>query len=125
MLVRQWTATTATGSVVLTGASGVMANAALSTLAAQASVSLINNKGDIGKVLQDMGSDETLKSLAFAVATAGVTAGIGNGVANSLFSTAPITPQQFAMLSTGTKVVTTATVPWLMLALVILVRPTT
>ena len=49
-----------------------MANAAFSSLAAQASISLINNKGDIGKTLQELGSSQTIKATVAAILTAGV-----------------------------------------------------
>lgn len=55
----------------LSGTSAAMVNAGFSSLVAQASVSLINNQGDIGKVLQEMGSIQTLKTLAITVASAG------------------------------------------------------
>lgn len=49
-----------------------MANAAVTTLASQASVSLINNGGDITKTLKELGSKESVKSLAASVVTAGL-----------------------------------------------------
>ncbi|NFV79200.1 DUF637 domain-containing protein, partial [Magnetospirillum aberrantis] len=55
----------------VTGTSAAMVNAGFSSLVAQASVSLVNNRGNIGKVLQEMGSTQTLKTLALTVATAG------------------------------------------------------
>jgi hypothetical protein len=70
----------AAGSVVAgagaTGASAAVASAALAagmtTLASQASLALINNKGDLGKTLDDMGKSENVKALATAMVTAGV-----------------------------------------------------
>ncbi|MFA2889553.1 DUF637 domain-containing protein [Acinetobacter pittii] len=68
--------TTATvgGVTTITGVStlGAMANAAITSLATQAGVSLINNGGDIGKTLKDLGSKDSIKSLATSVVTAGV-----------------------------------------------------
>ena len=61
-------------------AGGVMvavANAGFSALAANASVSLINNRGDLGAVLKDLGSSQSLKSLATAMVTAGALNGLG------------------------------------------------
>ena len=49
-----------------------MANAAFSSLAAQASITLVNNKGDIGKTLKDMGTSSTVKATLAAMLTAGV-----------------------------------------------------
>ncbi|MFX6174740.1 DUF637 domain-containing protein, partial [Acinetobacter baumannii] len=49
-----------------------MANAAITSLATQASVSLINNGGDIGKTLKELGSKDSAKNLAASVVTAGL-----------------------------------------------------
>ena len=55
-----------------TGAMGAASTAAFSSLAAQASVTLINNKGDIGKTLEQLASSATVRSMATAALTAGV-----------------------------------------------------
>ena len=52
--------------------SAAMANAAFSSLAAQASITLINNKGDVGKTLTELGSSQTVKATLTAMLTAGV-----------------------------------------------------
>jgi hypothetical protein len=52
---------------------GAMANAAFTSLAAQASITLINNKGDVGKTLKEMGNSQTVKSMIIAAGVAGVT----------------------------------------------------
>ena len=49
------------------------ANAAFTSLVAQASISLINNKGDVGKTLDDLGSSHTVKNMLIAAGVAGVT----------------------------------------------------
>jgi filamentous hemagglutinin len=49
-----------------------MANAAFTSLAAQASITLINNKGDIGKTLRDLGRSSTVKNMIVAAGVAGV-----------------------------------------------------
>lgn len=72
--------TTAAGSI--TSATGVAslgagAQAAVATLASQASVSLINNGGDIGKTLKDLGSKESVKGLVTSVVTAGLLSEVG------------------------------------------------
>jgi hypothetical protein len=54
-----------------------MANAAFSALVSQASISMINNRGNIGKVLQELGTVETAKNLAIAMASAGAFAEVG------------------------------------------------
>ena len=60
-----------------TSTTGVaVANAGFSFLASQATLSLINNKGDLGKTLSDLGSSETVKGLVATLLTAGLTAGV-------------------------------------------------
>ena len=67
------TTTTATGATITTTTTaGLMANAAFTSLAAQASITLVNNKGDIGKTLKDMGTSSTVKATLAAMLTAGV-----------------------------------------------------
>ncbi|HGH3562330.1 TPA: DUF637 domain-containing protein [Acinetobacter baumannii] len=63
--------TTAAGAIV-PSTLGAMANAAITSLATQASVSLINNGGNIGKTLKELGSKDAVKSLATSVVTAGL-----------------------------------------------------
>ncbi|MBL0319035.1 MAG: DUF637 domain-containing protein [Alphaproteobacteria bacterium] len=70
-------ATGGTGATLIGAAgssvSGLMANAAFSTLVTQASIALINNKGNILGALEDMGSSANLKQLAISVVSAGIT----------------------------------------------------
>ena len=49
------------------------ANAAFTSLAAQASITLINNKGDVGKTLKELGNSHTVKNMIIAAGVAGVT----------------------------------------------------
>lgn len=56
---------------------GASTQAAVATLASQASVSLINNGGDIGKTLKDLGSKESVKGLVTSVITAGLLSEVG------------------------------------------------
>lgn len=56
---------------------GAGAGAAVSTIASQASISLINNGGDIGKTLKDLGSKESVKGLVASVVTAGLLKQVG------------------------------------------------
>ncbi|MCQ9327762.1 DUF637 domain-containing protein, partial [Neisseria dentiae] len=58
-------------------ASAAMADAAFTALVSQASISLINNKGDIGKTLKELGRSRTVKNIVVAAATAGVSNKIG------------------------------------------------
>ncbi|MDO9052426.1 MAG: DUF637 domain-containing protein, partial [Gallionella sp.] len=55
----------------------LMANAAFTSLAAQASITLINNQGNLGKTLRDLASSNTAKAALTAVLTAGVMDKIG------------------------------------------------
>ncbi|WP_373814263.1 DUF637 domain-containing protein, partial [Neisseria dentiae] len=57
--------------------SAALANAAFTSLATQASISLINNKGNIGKTLKELGRSRTVKNMVVAAATAGVSNKIG------------------------------------------------
>ena len=66
------TTTTATGATLTTTTlAGTMANAAFSSLAAQASITLVNNKGDIGKTLKDISTSSTIKATLAAMLKAG------------------------------------------------------
>lgn len=65
--------TSATGVAAL----GAGAEAAVLTLASQASVSMINNGGDLSKTLKDLGSKESVRSLAASVVTAGLLNKVG------------------------------------------------
>lgn len=55
-----------------TSLTGAMANAAFVSLSSQAAISFINNKGDIGKTLKDLGSSDIVKATVAAALTAGV-----------------------------------------------------
>ncbi|HEZ2978820.1 TPA: S-layer family protein, partial [Neisseria meningitidis] len=57
--------------------SAAIANAAFTSLATQASISLVNNKGNVGKTLKELGRSRTVKNLVVAAATAGVADKIG------------------------------------------------
>ncbi|MEJ8826284.1 DUF637 domain-containing protein, partial [Variovorax humicola] len=50
--------------------------AGLTALASQAAVALINNQGDVGKTLHDLGSSDSVKSLLTAIVTGGVLGGL-------------------------------------------------
>jgi filamentous hemagglutinin len=56
----------------LGGSAVAMTQAAITTLATQASVSLINNGGDITKTLNELGSKESVRGLATSIVTAGL-----------------------------------------------------
>ena len=54
------------------GTPAMMANAAFTSLAAQALIAFVNNKGDVGKTLKELGSSQTVKATIAAALTAGV-----------------------------------------------------
>lgn len=60
------------GTGTATTMTGTLSNAALSTLVNQATISLINNGGNIKKTLKELGSKQNVKGLVFAIASAGV-----------------------------------------------------
>ncbi len=74
-------ATSGMGAELL-GTSGAVstaaANAGFSSLASMASVSLINNGGDIGKTLKDLGSKDAVRNLLASMATAGTLQSLGS-----------------------------------------------
>jgi hypothetical protein len=73
------TAATATAAATATTfAAGAAINAGFSALAAQASVSLVNNSGDIGRTLKDLGSTDSLQTLVASMATAGALSSLGS-----------------------------------------------
>ena len=84
-------------------------SAAVTTLASQAAVSLINNQGDIGKTLQDLGSKESVKQLVTSMLTAGITQGVtsafnlstGTQLANASFTDRFATYATKAAVSAG------------------------
>ncbi|HAU4884931.1 TPA: hypothetical protein F3L15_13015 [Aeromonas hydrophila] len=61
----------AMGAAEGTATAAAMANAAFSTLVSQATISTINNGGNLGAVLKDMGSSASIKQLATSVAVRG------------------------------------------------------
>jgi len=67
------TTTTAAGATVTTyTVAGAVINAGFSALVSQAAVSFLNNKGNVGKTLDDMGKSENVKATIAAMLTAGI-----------------------------------------------------
>jgi hypothetical protein len=66
---------TGTGAVI-SGVVGGAVTAGITTLASQVAVSLINNQGDIGRTLHDLGSNAGVKNLLTAIVTGGVLGGL-------------------------------------------------
>lgn len=76
------TGTAGAGAALVGAAEGTLsaavANAAVTSIATQASVSFVNNGGDIGATLKDLGSKDAVKNLAASVVTAGLLNQVGN-----------------------------------------------
>ena len=73
------------GSSLLTSAVSKTAvtaaiDAGFTAIASRAAVSLINNKGDIGATLKELGSSANLRAIAASIITAGVTQGLESSV---------------------------------------------
>ncbi len=68
------------GAAEGTATAAAMANAAFSTLVSQATISTINNGGNLGAVLKDMGSSASIKQLATSVAVRGALQGLDNAM---------------------------------------------
>uniref|UniRef100_UPI00248E6976 DUF637 domain-containing protein n=1 Tax=Parendozoicomonas sp. Alg238-R29 TaxID=2993446 RepID=UPI00248E6976 len=81
------------------GPVGAALQAGYTALASQATISTINNKGDLGAVFDELGSSESIKSIAAAMATAGLVRGdlVPN---NSLWNIAKNITYQAAVKST-------------------------
>ena len=78
-----------TGIGAATTIGGKMGAAAMTALQSQAAITLVNNKGDIGKTLKDLESSDTIKQMA----TAALTAGLLDVVAGSL--NLPLKPEGY------------------------------
>ncbi|MET3444036.1 filamentous hemagglutinin [Variovorax paradoxus] len=66
---------TGTGAAI-SGVVGGAVTAGVTALASQAAVALINNQGDIGGALHDLGSSASVKNLLTAIVTGGVLGGL-------------------------------------------------
>ena len=60
-----------------------IANAGFTALVTQASLSLINNEGDLGAVFDDISSSDALRSMLTSMATAGTLSAIGGSLASA------------------------------------------
>lgn len=67
------TAATSTSAATLMGSTtlATAVNAGFSALASQTAVAMVNNKGDIGKTLEQLGKEESIKGLLLTMVTAG------------------------------------------------------
>ncbi|WP_299150242.1 DUF637 domain-containing protein [uncultured Tateyamaria sp.] len=66
-------------------------HAGLTSLSNQAAVSLVNNQGDIGAVLRDLGSEQSLRGLVTAIVSAGLTTELTGALGiNGVSPTAPL-----------------------------------
>lgn len=88
-------------------ASAAMANAAFSSLASQASIAVINNRGNMGAALKDLGHSSTVKQLATSVVTAGVASQIisSMGLSNVTESNLLTDRLQVSLINAGTSAV--------------------
>ncbi|PKF31651.1 DUF637 domain-containing protein [Acinetobacter proteolyticus] len=102
--------TAASGAATVFTTSGLMINAAVTAIASQASVGLVNNQGDITKTLQQLGSKDSIKSLATSVITVGILDKIGGTEWMSQFNDTGITGRLITgtVNSAGSALVTTA-----------------
>jgi filamentous hemagglutinin len=64
-------ATATTAATVTYSAAGAALNAGFSALASSAAVSFVNNGGDLGQTLKDLGSKDSVKNVLLSMATAG------------------------------------------------------
>ena len=83
-------------------ATAAMANAAFSTLVSQATISTINNGGNLGAVLKELGSSASIKQLATSVATAGTLQGLDNAMGWAQKANAASLPVTSALFSWNT-----------------------
>jgi hypothetical protein len=88
------TAATATTAATVMGSTALATavNVGFSSLASQAAVAMVNNKGDLGKTLEQLGSEQSVQNLLTSMITAGaldkLNASYFNGVnATSTFGT--------------------------------------
>ncbi|MDX8354532.1 DUF637 domain-containing protein [Cognatiyoonia sp. IB215182] len=77
------------------GATGqVVIQAGISNLITQSSVALVNNQGDLAATLEQLGSDEALRSLATAMVSAGFTAHLNNAAGLGNFDPQTVTAME-------------------------------
>ncbi|UOO83192.1 S-layer family protein [Uruburuella testudinis] len=100
----------ALSGTAVTGISATMANAAFLSLATQASVSLVNNKGNLGKTFKDLGRSSTVKKLATAVITAGVADKIGASSALQWSDSATLNNLTVNLANAGSSAVISTTI---------------
>lgn len=82
--------TTAAGATTYTAA-GAAINAGFTALVSQATISLINNEGNVGQTLADLGSKESVQGIAVSMLTAGALEAISPGWAQTLKTSTDIT----------------------------------
>lgn len=88
------------------------ANAAVASLLSQAAITYINNHGDIGKTLHDMGRSETVKAALAAAVTAGVLDKLGalDSIKDLKTSTAFTDKLSFNLINAGGRALTTTAI---------------
>jgi hypothetical protein len=84
------------GAAVSAGTSAAI-KIGITSLASRTAVSLANNDGDLGRVLQELGSSDTVKGIVTSMLTAGAIEGLGNTITMDVNGVATplnrITPQ--------------------------------
>ncbi|MBY0273450.1 MAG: DUF637 domain-containing protein [Alphaproteobacteria bacterium] len=80
---------------------GAGTSAAFQALVTQASISLANNQGNIGKTLKDLGSSRSVRALVTAAGTAGLTYGLSNQLGVSAAGTSVGDHLQRSAIQTG------------------------
>ncbi|MBW3867419.1 S-layer family protein [Neisseria meningitidis] len=74
-------ATTTAAATTTVSTAAAMQTAALASLYSQAAVAIINNKGDVGKALKDLGTSDTVKQIVTSALTAGALNQMGADIA--------------------------------------------
>jgi len=91
---------TGTTATVISGAVA----AGVTTLSSQAAIAVINNRGDLGAALEELGSSANVKSLAAAIVTGGVLGGLNmnpNGLPTAGTGAQPFVTQLQQNLTAG------------------------
>ena len=67
-------------TVTTTTTAGLIASAVVTTVATQATLAVINNKGDIGAAIKELGSKENLQATLISAVTAGLLDKLGGSI---------------------------------------------
>ena len=78
------------------GATGAALAAGITSLSVAAATAVLNNNGDIGAALKELGSKENVRNVVTAMVTAGVVSGLGNAFTVNVNGT-PVPLNQVSM----------------------------